>query len=61
MTRRSIHWCKGDKLCESRQNGGLSFRKFGAFNKALMARQGWRLLNSPDSLWAKLLMSLYFF
>ncbi|CAN1314332.1 Uncharacterized mitochondrial protein AtMg00310 [Linum perenne] len=60
MTRKSIHWCKGEKLCDAQRDGGLGFREFGAFNKALLARQGWRLINSPDALWAKLLKSLYF-
>ncbi|CAN1314836.1 hypothetical protein LINPERPRIM_LOCUS29478 [Linum perenne] len=60
MKKRSIHWCKGAKLCESIWTGGLGFQEFGSFNKALLARQGWRLLNQPDAIWARLLKSLYF-
>ncbi|CAN1126539.1 Uncharacterized mitochondrial protein AtMg00310 [Linum perenne] len=60
MSKKSIPWCKGSKLCASKRSGGLVFREFGAFNKALLARQGWRLLTQPDSMWARLLQSLYF-
>ncbi|CAN1339859.1 Uncharacterized mitochondrial protein AtMg00310 [Linum perenne] len=60
MTKKSIHWCKGEKLCSPFSEGGLSFRDFGLFNKALLARQGWRILNHPEALWVKLLKSLYF-
>ncbi|CAN1281694.1 Uncharacterized mitochondrial protein AtMg00310 [Linum perenne] len=60
MVKRSIHWCKGAKLCDSRAQEGLGFRKFGFFNKALLAHRGWRLLNSPDAPWARLLKTLYF-
>ncbi|CAN1262989.1 Uncharacterized mitochondrial protein AtMg00310 [Linum perenne] len=60
MTKKAIHWCKGSKLCDSKSSGGVGFKEFGMFNTALLARQGWRLLNQPDTLWAKLLKSLYF-
>ncbi|CAN1229401.1 Putative ribonuclease H protein At1g65750 [Linum grandiflorum] len=59
-TKRTIHWCKGSKLCAPKSEGGLGFREFGLFNKALLAKQGWRLLNSPDALWARVLKGLYF-
>ncbi|CAN1812809.1 Putative ribonuclease H protein At1g65750 [Linum perenne] len=60
MTKKAIHWCKGSKLCDSKSSRGVGFKEFGMFNTALLARQGWRLLNQPDTLWAKLLKSLYF-
>ncbi|CAN1130986.1 Uncharacterized mitochondrial protein AtMg00310 [Linum perenne] len=60
MKKKSIHWCKGSKLCDSRSIGGLGFREFGSFNKALLARQGWRLINQTTACWASLLKNLYF-
>ncbi|CAN1336304.1 Uncharacterized mitochondrial protein AtMg00310 [Linum perenne] len=60
MKKKSIHWCKGSKLCDSRSIGGLGFREFGSFNNALLARQGWRLINQPTACWASILKSLYF-
>ncbi|CAN1171739.1 Uncharacterized mitochondrial protein AtMg00310 [Linum perenne] len=60
MTKNTIHWCKGEKLCDPLREGGLGFKDFGLFNKALLARQGWRILNQPESIWVRLLKSLYF-
>ncbi|CAN0846889.1 Putative ribonuclease H protein At1g65750 [Linum grandiflorum] len=59
-TKRSIHWCNGAKLCAPKSEGGLGFRDFGSFNKALLAKQGWRLINNLDALWARILKGLYF-
>ncbi|CAN1121775.1 Putative ribonuclease H protein At1g65750 [Linum perenne] len=49
MKKKSIHWCKGSKICDSGRNGWLGFREFETFNKALLARQGWQLINQPNA------------
>lgn len=38
----------------------MGFRDFRAFNKALLARQGWRLLKHPNSFCARFLKGLYY-
>ncbi|XP_028082975.1 uncharacterized protein LOC114284266 [Camellia sinensis] len=58
--RRDIHWASWNKLCLSKRNGGLSFRDFRAFNCALFARQGWRLIEYPNSLCAKIIKGIYY-
>lgn len=43
-----------------RYMGGLGFRDFELFNLALLARQSWRILVSPNTLSARILKAVYF-
>ncbi|CAN1306590.1 Putative ribonuclease H protein At1g65750 [Linum perenne] len=60
MTRKKIHWTKASILTKPKREGGLGFKNFRLFNLALLAKQGWRVLQNPDQLWARLLKGLYF-
>lgn len=55
-----IHWKSWDLLKDRKDNGGLGFRDLMAFNKALLAKQAWRLIHCPLSLWSQLCKGLYF-
>ncbi|BFG37837.1 hypothetical protein CerSpe_241110 [Prunus speciosa] len=58
--RRKIHWMRWGKLGLPKSEGGLGFISLYAFNLAMLAKQGWRLLHNPDSLISKLLKARYF-
>ncbi|EEE50691.1 hypothetical protein OsJ_30951 [Oryza sativa Japonica Group] len=57
---KKIHWLGKDKIMKPKSQGGLGFRDLHSFNIAMLARQGWRLIQNPDSLCSRLLKAKYF-
>lgn len=57
---KKIAWIAWEKLCEPKSNGGLGMRDMVAFNKALLAKQCWRIMTSPNSLMVRILKKKYF-
>lgn len=54
-----LHWAAWKKLCRPKQFGGLGFRNLIEFNRALLAKQIWRISNEPLSLMAQILKARY--
>ena len=54
---KKIHWLSKSKLSRPKVQGGIGFRDLHLFNVALLARQGWRLLQHPESLVYRFLKS----
>jgi hypothetical protein len=55
LDKKSMHWLAWDKIAIPKSQGGMGFRDMAAFNIALLGKQGWRLMSSPDSLLAQVL------
>ena len=47
-------------MCIAKREGGIGFRDLQAFNLAMLAKQGWRMLEEPSSLMARLYKAKYF-
>jgi len=57
---RDMHWMAWNKICSSKAEGGLGFRNVDDVNSALLAKQLWRLITVPNSLFAKVFKGRYF-
>ncbi|KAL5568229.1 hypothetical protein UlMin_024804 [Ulmus minor] len=58
--KRRMHWCNWEKLCSHKADGGMGFRDLRLFNKAILAKQAWRIHSQPSSLVACVLQGFYF-
>ncbi|KAL0423118.1 UNVERIFIED_CONTAM: putative mitochondrial protein [Sesamum radiatum] len=58
--RNKIHWVAWDKMCMSKKEGGLGFRKMQTFNVAMLAKQGWHIMSNPDLLISRILKARYY-
>ena len=58
--KRQIHWQSWNKLCMNKNSGGMGFRDLRAYNRALLAKKCWRILNNPDALWVRIIKARYF-
>jgi hypothetical protein len=60
VDKRKIHWVNWKKTCKAKSKGGMGFKDLRAFNEALLAKQGWRLITNPSSLVARVLKAKYY-
>ena len=57
---KGIHWFSWKKICSTKNKEGMGFRDMAKFNIAMVAKQGWRLINTRNSLVYKILKAKYF-
>ena len=56
---KKIHWMSKERMGCAKNLGGLGFWDLGSFNKALLAKQCWRLMQYPESLATKIIKAKY--
>lgn len=59
-TKTKIHWTAWSKLKIPKSKGGMGFRDLTIFNKALMAKQVWRMTGNPEHMVTKFFKARYF-
>ncbi|GAU41426.1 hypothetical protein TSUD_26060 [Trifolium subterraneum] len=57
IDQKKIHWLNWKEI---RKQKSLGFINLHAFNEALLAKQGWRIVTEPNSLMATMLKAKYF-
>ncbi|KAL0444552.1 UNVERIFIED_CONTAM: hypothetical protein Slati_2177900 [Sesamum latifolium] len=55
-----IHWKAWPKLCKSKKEGGLCFRRLKEYNLALLAKQAWRIALSSGNVLHDVISPKYF-
>ena len=58
-SERKVAWVSWEKLCTPKEDVGMGFKDLKAFNLALLAKQWWRMLQSPNSLVHKVFKAKY--
>ena len=57
---RKMAWILWKKLCTPKDRGSMGFRDLKAFNLALLAKQGWRILKNQNSQVHRVFKAKYF-
>lgn len=57
---RHMHRQRWELLTHPKAAGGMGFRDLRSFNLAMLGKQGWRLIDNPNSLCARVLKGRYY-
>jgi len=60
IDHRGMHWRNWPDMCLPKSQGGLGFRDIKHFNLAMLGKQGWRLMVTPESLCTRVLKGRYY-
>jgi len=59
LEQRTLAWVNWDNICQPKVNEGLGIKNVEFFNKTLIAKWKWLLLENEMALWAKILIAKY--
>ncbi|XP_071939585.1 uncharacterized mitochondrial protein AtMg00310-like [Coffea arabica] len=58
--KAKVHWIGWKKMTKDKEAVGLGFKDLQMFNKALLAKQVWKLITQPNLLVSKVLKEKYY-
>ncbi|XP_062114038.1 uncharacterized protein LOC133825058 [Humulus lupulus] len=58
-TRSKLHFASWQQVCRPKAFGGLGLREGSSWNRALLAKYIWAVMNKHDSLWVKWVQHVY--
>ncbi|KAK2653379.1 hypothetical protein Ddye_013235 [Dipteronia dyeriana] len=58
-SKSNVHLISWDKVCLSKQSGGLGIKKSKDMNQVLLAKAGWRLFQNDYGIWSQILKYKY--
>ena len=59
LDQKKVAWIKWETICLPKEKGGLGIKEIRIFNKALLAKWRWNMLQQNSELWARILESKY--
>ena len=60
QNKSKVYWMSWSRMSLAKADGGLGYRDFESFNKALLAKQGLRLWQQPNSFFSKIMAAKYY-